>query len=179
MTGYQVTAQPVVGAHGQLEIDRLAFLQTTQRGHAEGFLRNVGHEAVAGRLEHGQTGSGDANAVADLRPGLREATIRLQPEHLGRLAVRVRVSEDGVKAALRVSAALHAIFAGALVALGAVEGSGWVWWAGVGVVAVLLVYEHAIVRPDDLKRVNAAFFTVNGVVSVFFGALVVTDLLSR
>jgi 4-hydroxybenzoate polyprenyltransferase len=71
----------------------------------------------------------------------------------------------GVKPALRVSAALHALFAATLVALGVVEGSGWIWWAGTAVVAALLVYEHAIVKPDDLKRVNEAFFRVNAVVS--------------
>ena len=71
----------------------------------------------------------------------------------------------GVKPALRVSAALHALFAATLVALGVVEESGWDWWAGTGVVVALLVYEHAIVKPDDPKRVNAAFFRVNAVVS--------------
>jgi 4-hydroxybenzoate polyprenyltransferase len=71
----------------------------------------------------------------------------------------------GVKPALRVSAALHALFAATLVVLGVVEGSGWPWWAGTGVVAALLVYEHAIVKSDDLKRVNVAFFRVNAVVS--------------
>jgi 4-hydroxybenzoate polyprenyltransferase len=60
---------------------------------------------------------------------------------------------------------MHAFFAGTLVALGVVDGSGWIWWAGVGFVVSLLVYEHAIVRPDDLKRVNVAFFRVNAAVS--------------
>jgi 4-hydroxybenzoate polyprenyltransferase len=82
----------------------------------------------------------------------------------------------GVKSALRVSAVLHALFAGALVALGAIEGSGWVWWAGIGVVAVLLVYEHAIVKPDDLKQVNKAFFFVNVVVSVLVMAMGIVEM---
>jgi 4-hydroxybenzoate polyprenyltransferase len=71
----------------------------------------------------------------------------------------------GVASALRVAAVMHAFFAGTLVALGVVDGSGWIWWAGVGFVVSLLVYEHAIVRPDDLKRVNVAFFRVNAAVS--------------
>jgi 4-hydroxybenzoate polyprenyltransferase len=41
-------------------------------------------------------------------------------------------------------------------------------WVGVGVVAILLLYEHSIVSPRDLRRLNAAFFTLNGVISVVF-----------
>ena len=53
-----------------------------------------------------------------------------------------------------------------------------VWyWLGVAVVAVLLVYEHAIVRPNDLRRLDAAFFTVNGVISIVFCAFVALDTL--
>jgi 4-hydroxybenzoate polyprenyltransferase len=47
---------------------------------------------------------------------------------------------------------------------------GWLYWLGVAVVALLLAYEHSLVRPGDLRRLDAAFFTVNGVMSmVFFG----------
>ncbi|HET9937863.1 MAG TPA: hypothetical protein VFQ28_03670, partial [Gaiella sp.] len=53
-----------------------------------------------------------------------------------------------------------------------------VWyWLGVVAVAVLLVYEHAIVRPNDLRRLDAAFFTVNGVISIVFCAFVALDTL--
>ena len=52
-------------------------------------------------------------------------------------------------------------------------------FACVSASAVLLAVEHRIVKPSDFSRVNAAFFTVNGVVSIFFGTLVVMDLLSR
>ena len=63
----------------------------------------------------------------------------------------------------------------------AVTGQGWgpLSWAAVGLVALLLVVEHGLVSPDDLSRVNASFFTVNGIVSVAFAALVVTDLANR
>ena len=44
----------------------------------------------------------------------------------------------------------------------------WVWAAGIVAVALLLAYEHSLVKPDDLSRVNAAFFTMNGWVSVLF-----------
>ena len=51
---------------------------------------------------------------------------------------------------------------------------GWIYFSGVVVIAALLVYEHAIVRPDDLDRVNTAFFQVNALISI--GLLVVTAL---
>jgi 4-hydroxybenzoate polyprenyltransferase len=51
---------------------------------------------------------------------------------------------------------------------------GWLAFVGLAVVAALLAYEHSLVKPDDLSRVNAAFFTVNGYISVllllFWGA---------
>ena len=54
----------------------------------------------------------------------------------------------------------------------------WDWW-DVVVVAVLLVYEHSLVSHRDLSRLNAAFFTMNGVISVVFFLFVATDLLWR
>ena len=57
--------------------------------------------------------------------------------------------------------------------------SGAWYWLGVAVVGALLVYEHAIVRPDDLRRLDAAFFTVNGVLSIAFGVFVAIDTLAE
>ena len=51
------------------------------------------------------------------------------------------------------------------------------YWAGVVATAGLLVYEHSIVRPDDLRRLDAAFFTLNGVISIVFFAFVAADVL--
>jgi 4-hydroxybenzoate polyprenyltransferase len=56
---------------------------------------------------------------------------------------------------------------------------GVLYWLGVLAVAILLGYEHAIVRPGDLRRLDAAFFTVNGVISVVFFAFVAADVLLR
>jgi len=55
---------------------------------------------------------------------------------------------------------------------------GWIYGVGVAAVAVLLVYEHLVIRPDDLRRVNVAFFNVNTVISI--GLLIVgaIDLLT-
>ena len=83
----------------------------------------------------------------------------------------------GVRGALRLAAACHAGMVLALVALGLSYPMGGIYFAGVGVVAVLLVYEHALVRPDDLSRVNVAFFQVNIGISLGLLAVGVADLI--
>lgn len=85
----------------------------------------------------------------------------------------------GVRGALRLAAACHAAMVGALVGLGRSYPMGPVYFVGIGVVALLLVYEHAIVRPDDLTRVNLAFFQVNVGISLGLLAIGVADLLTR
>ncbi len=64
-----------------------------------------------------------------------------------------------------------------LVALGVVYPLGPMYFAGVAAVAVLLAYEHVLVRPDDLTRVNVAFFQVNVVISLGLLTVAVVDLL--
>jgi 4-hydroxybenzoate polyprenyltransferase len=83
----------------------------------------------------------------------------------------------GIAAALYTSAALHAGMLGLLVAVARLEHLGWIAFAGLILVAVLLAYEHAIVKPTDLSRVNAAFFTINGYVSILFFLSWAADLL--
>jgi 4-hydroxybenzoate polyprenyltransferase len=73
---------------------------------------------------------------------------------------------------------LHLATVGLLVVAGLGLPVGALYWAGVGVVATLLVYEHAIVRAGDLRRLNAAFFTINGVISVAFFGFVLVDVLA-
>ena len=85
----------------------------------------------------------------------------------------------GVPRALRLAAICHALMIVALLGLGMVYPLGRVYFLGVAAAAVLLVYEHALVRPDDLTRVNLAFFHVNVVISVGLLALTLTDLLLR
>jgi 4-hydroxybenzoate polyprenyltransferase len=70
---------------------------------------------------------------------------------------------------------LHAATVALLVAVGLGLGLGWLYWLGVATVAVLLAYEHSLVRPGDLRRLDAAFFTVNGVISVVFFAFVLAE----
>ncbi len=83
----------------------------------------------------------------------------------------------GVRGALRLAAACHAGMVAALVGLGLAYPMGATYFAGVGVVAMLLAYEHSIVRPDDLTRVNVAFFQVNVAISAGLLAVGLADLL--
>ena len=83
----------------------------------------------------------------------------------------------GVRGTFAGARAMHAASVTLLAAAGAGLDVGWWYGIGVAVVAVLLVYEHAIVRPDDLRRLDAAFFTVNGVLSIAFCAFVALDAL--
>jgi 4-hydroxybenzoate polyprenyltransferase len=83
----------------------------------------------------------------------------------------------GVARALHLAAACHALMLVALVGLGLVYPMGAIYYLGVAAAAVLLVYEHSLVRPDDLGRVNRAFFHVNVVVSVGLLVFSVIDLI--
>jgi 4-hydroxybenzoate polyprenyltransferase len=85
----------------------------------------------------------------------------------------------GIRNALRVAAICHALMIVPLIILGLIYPLGIVYFLGVAAVAVLLIYEHALVRPDDLTRVNVAFFQVNIVISMGLLAVAVIDLLMR
>jgi 4-hydroxybenzoate polyprenyltransferase len=81
----------------------------------------------------------------------------------------------GVRGTFAGARVLHATTVLLLALAGLGLEVGVLYWLGVAAVAGLLAYEHAIVRPDDLRRLDAAFFTVNGVISVVFCAFVVAD----
>jgi 4-hydroxybenzoate polyprenyltransferase len=83
----------------------------------------------------------------------------------------------GISNALWIARALHLLMLGLLVAVVMAFGLGKFALAGVTVVAILLIYEHSLVRANDLSRLNAAFFTMNGVISVIFFLFVAADLL--
>lgn len=82
----------------------------------------------------------------------------------------------GVGPALAVSAGLHVLTVALLAALPAFAPLGWPYLAGLAVIVAVLVHEHRIVKPDDLSRVDAAFFTLNGWVSILFLGFVVLGL---
>ena len=85
----------------------------------------------------------------------------------------------GIRRALWVARAFHMIMLALLIALLWSFGMGKLAVAGVAVVAALLAYEHSLVSDDDLSKLNAAFFTMNGVISVLFFVFVAGDLLLR
>jgi 4-hydroxybenzoate polyprenyltransferase len=83
----------------------------------------------------------------------------------------------GVGPALVVSRVWHALSVGFLVAFGIAAGLGVIYYLGVVVVAWLLFYEQSLVRKDDLSRLDMAFFTMNGVISLVFFVFVLLDRL--
>jgi len=74
----------------------------------------------------------------------------------------------GISRALLIARAMHVIMVALLAWLAASFGLPWPAWAGIVVIAALLAYEHSLVRADDLRRLNAAFFAVNGYISLLF-----------
>ncbi len=83
----------------------------------------------------------------------------------------------GKARALRLSGIIHAISAALAILLAIYMKGGILHWAGVIVFTGLLIYQHSIVKPDDLRRVNTAFFTTNGIASILYAALVIPDIL--
>src|SRR5580658_2357053 len=74
----------------------------------------------------------------------------------------------GIARALRIARVMHIVMVALLVWLAFSFQLGWPAWAGIAVVATLLAYEHSLVKPNDLSKMNAAFFTVNGYISLLF-----------
>lgn len=83
----------------------------------------------------------------------------------------------GKKNALTVSTLLHVISALFVLAAGLHGGFGYWYWLGMVLFAGMLIYQHAIVKPQDLSRVNLAFMTANGIASVMFALFVITDII--
>jgi 4-hydroxybenzoate polyprenyltransferase len=81
----------------------------------------------------------------------------------------------GVGSALNISRALHMVTVCSLVALWQLLHLGYAYCVGVVLVTLMLIFEHSIVSKDDLSRVNAAFFTVNGVVSILVFITILAD----
>jgi 4-hydroxybenzoate polyprenyltransferase len=82
----------------------------------------------------------------------------------------------GRKNALGFSSLLHIISTVFIVMAGYYMLAGLLYWVGALVFALLLVYQHSLVKPNDLSKVNVAFFTTNGIASVVFAALVLSDM---
>lgn len=82
----------------------------------------------------------------------------------------------GKSKALRVSEFLHVLSVFCVAAAGYYGNFGLLYWIGVAVFTGMLIYQHSIVKPDDLRRVNIAFMTANGIASVVFAVFVIADI---
>ena len=88
-------------------------------------------------------------------------------------------SVKGKKKALAISIFVHVITLALVLAAGFVGKSGLLFWTGATVFTLLLIYQHSIVRPDDLSKVTMAFATTNGIASIIFAFFVILDLIIR
>ncbi|MCB9361180.1 MAG: 4-hydroxybenzoate octaprenyltransferase [Flavobacteriales bacterium] len=82
----------------------------------------------------------------------------------------------GTKNALMLSNFLHLLTASFILFAGYYGGLSYIYWIGSGVFISLLIYQHTLVKPNDLSKVNIAFFTTNGIASVAFSVFVLLDL---
>ena len=85
----------------------------------------------------------------------------------------------GVRAALHISTATHVVTFALFVWFGSLVGLGWPWWIGLALTAVAFGYQHVVVTPTDLSKVNRAFFTANGFVGIALFLFALLDLIVR
>jgi len=85
-------------------------------------------------------------------------------------------SSTGRKKAIAISVLVHFISFILVIMAGIMESSGFLYWAGAVVFTILLVYQHILVKPDDLSKVNLAFATTNGIASIVFALFTIADL---
>jgi 4-hydroxybenzoate polyprenyltransferase len=85
----------------------------------------------------------------------------------------------GIPAALYASRVSHVICTALFVWYGLATDAGVFWWVGLTIVGVAFLYEHSILKPDDLSRLNRAFFTVNGLIGITLFLCALCDLVAR
>jgi 4-hydroxybenzoate polyprenyltransferase len=88
-------------------------------------------------------------------------------------------SAAGLRKAIAVSVLVHAVTFFLVTAAGLTGNGGWLFWTGAALFTAFLVYQHMIVKADDLSRVNLAFGTTNGIASIVFSIFVILDLFFR
>jgi 4-hydroxybenzoate polyprenyltransferase len=96
-----------------------------------------------------------------------------------RIGVHSVPARYGVRAALHLSTITHVVTFALFVWYGQLVGLGWLWWIGLALTAVAFGYQHIVVTPGDLSRVNRAFFTANGFVGIALFLFAGLDLLVR
>jgi 4-hydroxybenzoate polyprenyltransferase len=85
----------------------------------------------------------------------------------------------GSAGAIALARVLHVITVIMLALVGSAAGGGWLYATGVVIAAALLLYEHSLVKADDISRLDAAFFTMNGVISIVFFGFVLLERVAR
>ena len=83
----------------------------------------------------------------------------------------------GKTKALHISELLHILSAACVIAAGFYGNFHFIYWIGIAIFCGMLLYQHSIVKPNDLRRVNLAFMTANGIASIVFGILSIADML--
>ena len=164
---------PIVGFVIYPYLKRFTWLSHFWLGAVDGLAPVGAWVAITGRLPWEAWALGAAVAVwiagFDLFYSLFDRDIDVAQ---GLHSVASRFGVSGVFHGARL---LHFATVMLLVAVGLGLHLGWLYWLGVVVVALLLAYEHSLIRPTDLRRLDAAFFTVNGVISVAFFAFVLAE----
>jgi 4-hydroxybenzoate polyprenyltransferase len=164
---------PIVGFVVYPYLKRFTWVSHLWLGAVDGLAPVGAWVAITGRLPWEAWALGGAVAVwiagFDLFYSLFDREVDLE-QGLHSVAVRF-----GVAGAFWGARLLHAVAVALLAAVGAGLGLGTLYWLGVAAVALLLAYEHSLVQPGDLRRLDAAFFTVNGVISVVFFAFVLAE----
>lgn len=101
----------------------------------------------------------------------------LQDEEFDRISkLHSMPAAFGKKKALTISKLLHVISISSLVLAGLLLPFHWIFWLGLTTFAFMLIYQHSLVKQDDLSRINIAFFTMNGVASLLFAFFSIVDL---
>ena len=165
---------PVAGFVVYPYLKRFTWLSHLWLGAVDGLAPVGAWVAITGELPWEAWALGAAVAVwiagFDLFYSLFDREVDLQQ---GLHSVASRFGVRGVFAGARL---LHVATVLLLAAVGVGLELGWWYWLGLIVVAALLAYEHSLVRPDDIRRLDAAFFTVNGVISVVFFLFVLAEV---
>jgi 4-hydroxybenzoate polyprenyltransferase len=96
-----------------------------------------------------------------------------------RIGVRSVPARYGRRFALHASTVAHVVTFGLFLWFGELVGLGWPWWVGLALTAIAFGYQHVVVTPTDLSRVNRAFFTANGFVGIALFVFALLDLVVR
>jgi 4-hydroxybenzoate polyprenyltransferase len=155
-------------------LKRVTWLSHAWLGAVDGLAPVGGWVAVTGELPLAAWLLGGAVAVWVAGFDLLYAIFDIEIDRAQRL--HSFPARFGIRAAFWGARALHAATVLFLAWAGLVLDAGVFYWLGVLAVAGLLAYEHAIVSPDDLRRLNVAFFTMNGVISIVFFVFVLLDV---